>query len=79
MRCSYFVSDQKYDHFSIRSNTVLREKQIRRRDFEEEYLQLSRQRKIEIENSLIQKQFIANIGGFGSKQGLSGILQNELE
>jgi site-specific DNA-methyltransferase (adenine-specific) len=46
-------------------------------DLEEEYLQLSRNRKTEIENENTQKQYIANMYGFQNKHELSQILKNE--
>ena len=46
-------------------------------DLEEEYLQLSKKRKIEIENPLTQKQFRENMNGFKDKNELSYFLQNE--
>ncbi|MBA3785351.1 MAG: site-specific DNA-methyltransferase [Acidobacteria bacterium] len=46
-------------------------------DLEEEYLQLSKKRKIEIENPLTQKQFRESINGFKDKNELSYFLQNE--
>jgi site-specific DNA-methyltransferase (adenine-specific) len=46
-------------------------------DLEEEYLQLSESRKIEIENPVVQKQFMGKIEGFRNKEELSYHLLNE--
>ncbi len=46
-------------------------------DLEEEYLQLSKSRKIEIENPLTQKQFRESMNSFKNKNELSYYLQNE--
>jgi len=48
-------------------------------DLEEEYLQLSEKRKLEIENPIIQKQFKQNMNGFKDKNELSYYLLNERE
>jgi len=46
-------------------------------DLEEDYLQLSQKRKIEIETSAIQKRFRENMNGFKDKNELTYYLQNE--
>jgi site-specific DNA-methyltransferase (adenine-specific) len=46
-------------------------------DLEEEYLQLSERRKIEIENPVVQKQYMRKIDGFRDKDELSYYLRNE--
>lgn len=48
-------------------------------DLEEEYLQLSQKRKMEIEIPAIQKQFLENMNGFKNKNELSYYLQNECQ
>lgn len=48
-------------------------------DLEKEYLEISKNRKIEIENESLQKQFINKINGFEKTQPLSAILQNETQ
>ena len=46
-------------------------------DLEEEFLQLSRERKLEIENPNVQKQFCKKMGGFLNNQQLLKILLEE--
>jgi len=69
------------DPFTGSSTTGIAANLLNRRflgiDLEEEYLQLSKNRKIEIENPIIQKQFRENMNGFKDKNELSYYLQNE--
>ena len=69
------------DPFTGGSTTGIAANLLNRRflgvDLEEEYLQLSKKRKIEIENPLTQKQFRENMNGFKDKNELSYFLQNE--
>ena len=46
-------------------------------DSEEEYLQLNKNRKVEIENPTVQKQFWEKMYGFKDKNELSYYLLNE--
>lgn len=46
-------------------------------DLEEEYLQLSKHRKIELENPLTKKIFLENMNGFAINTTLSNVLNNE--
>ena len=46
-------------------------------ELEDEYLQLSQKRKIEIETPVCRSEFIKNIGGFHNKQELALILRDE--
>jgi hypothetical protein len=48
-------------------------------DLEEEYLRLSQRRKIEIESSAIQQQFLRRIGGFSNKDLLSVLSEERTE
>jgi site-specific DNA-methyltransferase (adenine-specific) len=69
------------DPFTGGSTTGIAANLLNRRflgvDLEEEYLRLSKKRKIEIENPLTQKQFRENMNGFKDKNELSYFLQNE--
>ena len=69
------------DPFTGASTTGIAANLLNRRflgiDLEEEYLKLSKSRKIEIENSVIQKQFREKMNGFKDKNELSYYLQNE--
>ncbi len=69
------------DPFTGSSTTGIAANLLNRRflgiDLEEEYLQLSKNRKIEIENPIIQKQFQENMNGFKDRNELSYYLQNE--
>jgi site-specific DNA-methyltransferase (adenine-specific) len=47
-------------------------------DLEKEYLELGKNRKIEIENPIIQKQLKEKINGFNDKNELSYYLLNEI-
>jgi site-specific DNA-methyltransferase (adenine-specific) len=47
-------------------------------DLEKEYLELSKNRKIEIENPVVQKQFKEKMNGFKDKNELSCYLLNEI-
>jgi site-specific DNA-methyltransferase (adenine-specific) len=47
-------------------------------DLEEEYLQLSRKRKIEIENQPIRRQLVEKMNGFNNSFEFKEILQNEI-
>jgi site-specific DNA-methyltransferase (adenine-specific) len=47
-------------------------------DLEKEYLELGKNRKIEIENPVVQKQFKEKMNGFKDKNELSCYLLNEI-
>jgi len=69
------------DPFAGSSTTGIAANLLNRRflgiDLEEDYLQLSQKRKIEIETPAIQKRFRENMNGFKDKNELTYYLQNE--
>jgi site-specific DNA-methyltransferase (adenine-specific) len=69
------------DPFTGGSTTGIAANLLNRRflgiDLEEEYLQLSKNRKLEIENEAVQKEFRAKMDGFKDKNELSYYLFNE--
>jgi site-specific DNA-methyltransferase (adenine-specific) len=70
-----------FDPFTGSSTTGIAANLLGRRflgiDLEEEYLQLSERRKVELENPLTQKQFIENMNGFDKNTKLANVLIHE--
>lgn len=69
------------DPFTGSSTTGIAANLLNRRflgiDLEEEYLQLSQRRKLEIENPFVRKEFRERMYGFGDKNDLSDYLESE--
>ena len=81
MKWLSFVRDKMKEDATMRKHdgncTNLLNRRFLGIDLEEEYLKLSKSRKLEIENSVIQKQFREKMNGFKDKNELSYYLQNE--
>jgi site-specific DNA-methyltransferase (adenine-specific) len=71
------------DPFTGGSTTGIAANLLNRRfvgiDLEEEYLQLSKNRKVEIENVGVRQKFIEKMDGFRDKEELSYYLLNEFQ
>ncbi len=69
------------DPFTGSSTTGIAANLLNRRflgiDLEDEYLELSQRRQLEIENPFVQKEFRENMHGFNNKNELSYFLENE--